>query len=262
VVEIAAQSASMNLGFNQGNPNEDAKIQLLRWNNYGISLLGQLQYWQAERAFQKVVQIDPTYADGYINIALAEYSQLIENKKESPDGIGNMSFANPGYEKYESALKSLDRALKMSPRNPRALFYQGVIYRLQNRLSVAADNQSYLTSTFPRFRQAKQELGYIYFLQKNYAMAQSQFENLQSINPDDLTAHYYLSLIYNRLGMKDKATVEAAQYSEQRDDPTVGALAQDFWRRYPAVGDELTPYHVHGIALKKQGHTTVGGTLP
>jgi tetratricopeptide (TPR) repeat protein len=107
-----------------------------------------------------------------------------------------------------------------------------------------------------------QELGYIYFLQKKYAVAQQQFEILQSINTDDLTAHYYLSLIYDQLGMKDRATAEAAKYAEQRDDPTVGALAQDFWRRYPAVGDELTPYHAHGIALKKRVQTTIGGPLP
>jgi hypothetical protein len=32
-----------------------------------------------------------------------------------------------------------------------------------------------------------------------------QFEALQAIDPDDLAAHYNLSLLYRRMGMKDKA---------------------------------------------------------
>ena len=111
-------------------------------------------------------------------------------------------------------------------------------------------------------RQARQELGYIYYLQKKYEEAQTQFDALQSINPDDQTAHYYLSLICDQLGMRERAVEEGAAYSEHRDDPTVGRLAQDFWRHYPAVADELAPYHVHGVALHKEMRTTVGGPLP
>ena len=262
ITEIASQTVMLNLGPNQRKPRTDQKTELQRWNNYGIALLGQFQYWQAEKVFQKVVQIDPSYADGYINVALAQYSELIENKKEGPDGVGNMSFVNAAYEKYLPALNALGRALQLSPRNPRALYYQGVIYRLQNRLSAAAENQKLLVSAFPRFRQVRQELGYVNYLQKNYSEARSQFQALQSINPDDLTAHYYLSLIYRQLGIKEKADEEGAKYAEQRDDPTVGAIAQEFWRGYPAVGDEVIPYHVHGVSITKQHPSTIGGTLP
>ena len=119
-----------------------------------------------------------------------------------------------------------------------------------------------MISLFPRLREARQELGYIYYLQKKYREAQEQFAALQSINPDDLTAHYYLSLIYDLLGMKDRARNEGTEYAEHREDPTVGGLAQDFWRRYPVVADELAPYHVHGTAVRKETRTTVGGPLP
>src|SRR6185312_2845602 len=42
----------------------------MRWNNYGIALLGQLQYSQAVDAFEHVIKLRPDYADGYTNIAL------------------------------------------------------------------------------------------------------------------------------------------------------------------------------------------------
>jgi len=262
VVEMASKSAPLKLGKNEAFMGTDSKAELLRWNNYGIALLGQQQYWAAEQAFHRVVQIDPEYADGYINLVLADYSKLIANRREGPDGVGNMSVANASYDKYEPALKVLAQALIVSPRNVRALYYRGLIYRLQNKLEAAEEDQKYVISLFPRLRQARQELGYIYYLQKKYVDAQKQFEALQSINPDDLTAHYYLSLICDRLGMKDRAQEEGEEYAEHREDPTVGGLAQDFWRRYPAVADELAPYHTHGIALRKETRTTVGGPLP
>ena len=261
IVEMASRSMSLNLGQNGSQPDMDQKSLLLRWNNYGIALLGQEQYWRAEQAFQKVIEIDPTYTDGYINIALAKYSQVTDTKGEGPDGTGNMSVAISDFSKYDSAMKMLDRALKVSPNNPRAMFYQGLIYRLQQKLGAAAKNQEYVISVFPRFRQARAELGYIYFLQGKYSAAQLQFEALQQINPDDLTAHYYISLICERLGMRDLAAKEASAYAAQKKDPTVTGLAQDFWRKHPEVADELHPYHVHGVAMRKETETTVGGPM-
>ncbi len=262
VVEVASKSATIKLGRNEPFAATDRNTELLRWNNYGIALLGQQQYWRAEQAFRRVVTIDSQYVDGYINEALSRYYRLVENKREGPDGVGNMSVANQNYDSYEPSLKLLEQALAVSPRNPRALYYQGLILRLQNNLEAAAEDQKYVISLFPRLRQARQELGYIYYLQRKYSEAQTQFKALQSINPDDQTAHYYLSLICDRLGMKEKALEEGKEYAEHRDDPTVGRLAQDFWRKNPAVADELAPYHVHGTARHKEPRTTVGGPLP
>jgi hypothetical protein len=262
IVTMASQSSALNLGLNEGTPTTDPQKLMLRWNNYGIALLGQQQYWLASQAFQKVVEIQPSYADGYMNIAIAEYSKLIENKRESPDGPGNLSVSNPAYEKFAPALKALERALQISPGNFRALYYQGLVYRLQNRLDQAIRNQQLVIAAYSRFRQARQELGYAYYLQKKYEPAREQFEALQGINPDDLTAHYYLSLIYDKLGMTQEALEQGALYAEQKDDPTVGALAQDFWRDHPEVADELEPFHVHEATLKKKRKTTIGGVLP
>ena len=220
------------------------------------------QYWEAEQAFRRVTEINPEYADGYINIALAQYSQLVGAKREGPDGVGNMSTGVTSTEKFNPGLKQLARALALSPGNPRALYYRGLFYRLQQRYDAAVEAQCAIISAYPRMRQARQELGYTYYLQKRYDLARAQFETLQSINPDDLTAHFYLSLIYDRLGLKDQAATEAAVYAEHKEDPTVGRIAQDFWRRYPAVADELSPYHLHGTALQNHPRTTVGGPLP
>jgi hypothetical protein len=61
----------------------------------------------------------------------------------------------------------------------------------------------------------------------------------------DLSAHFYLSLVYAQLGMKKEAAQEGALYAEHKDDPGAALLALDFRYRNPLVTHENEPYHLH-----------------
>jgi tetratricopeptide (TPR) repeat protein len=246
---MASKSLSLPLGRTTGTWPAPDRDQMLRWNNYGIALLRQQQYWKAADAFRKVVEISPGYADGYVNLAIATYSRLVDTRID-PDGPGNLSPANSSYDKYEPALHYLNQALEKNPSSLRAVFYKGLIYRLENRLTDAVTYLQPVVKAYPRFRQARQELGYAYYLQKKYQPSREQFEALQSINPDDLSAHFYLSLIYAQLGMKKEAAQEAALYAEHKDDPGAALLALDFRYRNPLVAHENEPYHLHSSPLR------------
>src|SRR5689334_16677831 len=190
IVTLGSKSLALRLGRTEGTWPPPDRDQMLRWNNYGIALLRQQQYWKAADAFRKVVEINPAYADGYVNLAIATYSRLVDTRID-PDGPGNMSPANSSYDKYEPALRYLNQALEKNPASMRAVFYKGLIYRLENQFDEAIANLLPVVTAYPRFRQARQDLGYAYFLQKKYQLAREQFEALQSINPDDLSAHFY-----------------------------------------------------------------------
>jgi tetratricopeptide (TPR) repeat protein len=223
---------------------------LLRWNNYGIALLGQQQWWKAADAFAHNTALNSSYADGYINQAIAEYSKWIEARKENPDGPGVFSVdnANAPPDKFDVALGLLDKALQISPHNARASFYKGVILRLQNRLEETEAIQSLRDSLreYPNFRQGHQELGYVFYLKKDFARAVDEFEAVKRINPDDLTACYYLSISYARLGKPALAQENANLYAIHRDDPNNFGLNLDFVQNHAAESRELTPYHTHG----------------
>jgi tetratricopeptide (TPR) repeat protein len=222
VVKMAGKSVTLNLGENvaQGAPGE---ADALRWNNYGISLLGQQQYAQAVAAFAKVVELKPLYVPGYINLAVAHYS----------------------YEKYEPALRMLEKALAMQPGNARALFYKASVLRIQGHLAEAAELYRKVLAQYPRFGQAHSMLGFIYYQQKKYALARQSYEALQQIDPDDLSAHYNLMLIYRRSGLKEKAVEQAAYFADRKDDPGASAYALEFLRRNPQIASESVPWHVH-----------------
>ena len=82
---------------------------------------------------------------------------------------------------------------------------------------------------------------------------------LQSIDPDDLAAHYNLSIVYRRLGMKDKASHEAAVFADQKDDPTASTYALEFLRKHNEIASESVPWHVHSDFAPKQ---QIQGVLP
>lgn len=228
-------------------PEQDNRRTLIRWNNYGIALLGQQQWWAASEAFSKTTMIDPGYADGFVNQAIAESSKWIESRKENPDGPGVFSLdnANAPPEKFEAALQLLEKAFAVRPGYARALFYQGVILRLQNRLEEAMRPLQETVRQFPNMRQGHQELGYLLYLRKDYKGSRNEFETLKRINPDDVTACYYLSIVYGQLGDAADAQVNAQLYANHRDDPNNYALNLDFVHTHAEDSRELQPYHLH-----------------
>ena len=224
VIELASVGGQIKLGEAAGGaaPAEDDK-DMLRWNNYGIALLDQRQFGRAADAFEHVAQLKLDYADGYINIAITDFS----------------------WEKYDGAAEQLEKALKLSPGNPRALFYQAMVWRVQGKYADAIHNLKQVIAAYPRVRQAHDELGSDYYELKQYDLAREQYEALQAIDPDDLSAHYNLARIYRRLGMKEKAAEQAAMFADRKNDPGATAYANEFLRLHAEAANESVPYHTH-----------------
>jgi tetratricopeptide (TPR) repeat protein len=224
VVEMASRRRVLALGANPAAaPDAQDNPDWMRWNNYGIGLLDAQQYADSARAFQHVVEMRPDYADAYTNVAIANYS----------------------WQRYPDSRANLERALQLSPHNARALYYLALIDRVQGQLDAAVADLREVIAEFPRSRDAHRELGYSLYQQHNYSEARTEYEIVQSIDPDDLAAHYILSIVYRRLGMKEKAASESAAFADQKDDPTANSYALEFLQTHPEVTSESVPWHVH-----------------
>ena len=224
VVEMASRTRTIALGANQPAPPDAEDNPLwMRWNNYGIGLLDAQQYADSAAAFERVAQLRPDYADAYTNVAIANYS----------------------WQRYDQSRTQLEKALKLSPKNARALYYLALVERIQGNLDAAVADLREMAAQYPRSRDAHRELGFSLYQQHKYDEARREYETVQSIDPDDLAAHYILSIVYRRLGMKDKAAVEAAAFADQKDDPTANTYALDFLSKHPEITAESVPWHVH-----------------
>jgi Tfp pilus assembly protein PilF len=222
IVVMATKKIDLQLGENAPSSASNAN-DYLRWNNYGIALLDQQQYWLAAEAFEKVTQLKPDYVDGYVNIAIANYTG----------------------ERYDLAGQALAKALQMSPSYARALYYQALLDRRGGHLDEAAARLKQVQAQFPRFRDAYDQLGDIYYIQKKYELARQQYVGLQGIDPDDSSAHHHLSQIYARLGMRKEALEEAKLFNEQKDDPSALNYALEFFHTHPEIARESVPWHLH-----------------
>jgi tetratricopeptide (TPR) repeat protein len=224
VAEIASRTRTLALGANPITPPDpqDNK-EWMRWNNYGIGLLDAQQYAASAQAFEHVAQLRPDYADAFTNIAIADFQ----------------------WERFDEARASLEKALLLAPRNARALYYLALVERTQGHLDAAIGDLREVTSQFPRSRDAHRELGFSFYQQHKYDEARTEYETLQSIDPDDLAAHYILSIVYRRLGMKEAAARESAAFADQKDDPTASTYALEFLRKHPEITSESVPWHKH-----------------
>ncbi len=237
IVEMAARTRAFNFGENPATkPDPQDNPLWMRWNNYGIAMLDAQQYESSVLAFEQVAKLRPDYPDAYTNIAIANFS----------------------WQRYDDSRTSLEKALKLSPHNARALYYLALVERNQGNVDAAVADLREVIAQFPRSRDAHRELGFSYYQQRKYNEARAEYENLQTIDPDDLAAHYILSIVYRRLGMADKASREAAMFADQKDDPTASVYALDYLRKHTEVASETVPWHTHTdiAAESKHGSST------
>jgi tetratricopeptide (TPR) repeat protein len=234
VVEMASQVRTVSLGNNPAIADAGANPDWMRWNNFGIGFLDQGQYGAATNAFSHVANLRPDYADGRTNVALA----------------------NLLWEKYSDARASIDQALELSPNNPRSLYYRGLIERVEGDLDASVTDLQLVAKQFPRSREVSRELAVSYYLTRKDELARQEFEIVQSVDPDDVAAHYYLAILYRRVGMNDKADEQAALYTDKRDDSSAPTRVSVFLRKHPDADNESLPLHVHSeTELRTTGPT-------
>lgn len=224
VAEMAVRSRVLTAGENAPTPAAPKdNADWMRWNNFGIALLDQAQYAAAKDAFSEVLKLRPDYGDAYTNLGVV-YLQ---------------------WERYSDAADSLKRALSMMPGNARALYYQALVERNQGSLDAAVADLQKVIAGFPRSPDAHRELGFSYYQQHKYGLARAEYETVQGIEPDDLSAHYNLAIIYRREGDKQKAAAQAAFFADEKDDPMASTATLGFLRAHPELSGESVPWHLH-----------------
>ena len=224
IVEIASRSRTLVVGANDKTaPDAADNPDWMRWNNYGIGLLDAQQYATSADAFEQVAKLRPDYADAYTNVAIADFS----------------------WQRYGNAQENLEKALNLSPHNARALYYRALVDRIDGHLDSAIADLLEVITQFPNSRDAHRELGFSFYQEHKYQEARTEYETVQSIDPDDLAAHYILSIVYRRLGMKEEAAREQATFADQKDDPTANTFALDYLRTHPEITAESVPWHIH-----------------
>jgi Flp pilus assembly protein TadD len=222
ITTVASASVSVPVGEPKWQPVVQKKDRE-RWNDWGIGLLLQGDLKAAEYAFQRVMQAEPSYVDGYVNVARA----LIQEGET------------------EAARPYLEKALGMSPKLARAHFFQAMVRKSAGDYEGALTDLGEVRRQYPRDRVAVNQYGRIQFLQRRFVDAIKTFEHTLTIDPEDVQAHYNLMLCYRGLGRTAEAEREELLFRRFKADESAQALTQQPRLARPEDNNERQSIHDH-----------------
>jgi Tfp pilus assembly protein PilF len=194
-----------------------------RWNDFGIGLFLQGDLRHAERAFLKVTEIDPGYADGWVNVARVRI--------EEGDAAG--------------AIRFLEKALALAPDLAKSHYFMGLALKAQGKYEDALAALQRAAQRYPRDRVVRNEIGKTFYLLKRFDESVAELQHVIRIDPEDLTAHYTLMLNYRALGKRDLAEREHKLYQRFKADESSQAITGEVRRTDPHANNERQPIHEH-----------------
>ena len=194
-----------------------------RWNDYGIGLLLQGDLRGAVAAFEHVIEIEPTYPDGPVNVARA----LLQE--------GDVTGAIP----------FLERAVALEPRLARAHFFLGTARKTLGAYDEALSHLEIAREQYPRDRVVLGQIGRIQFLDRRFDEAVATFEEVLRIDPEDLQAHYNLMLAHRGAGDVEGAAHAQALYERFKADEAAQAITGPYRRAAPEDNNERQAIHEH-----------------
>jgi hypothetical protein len=225
IVTLAEASATVPLGQPQWTPVV-RKQDRERWNDWGIGLLLQGDLKGAEYAFQRVMQAEPGYADGWVNMART----LVQE--------GETDAAKP----------YLAKALALHPQLGRALFFQAAAQKTDGDYDGALRSLAVVRAQYPRDRVVLNQIARIQFLQRRYAEAVETLQAVNSVDPEDLQMHYTLMLCYRGLGNAAAAAREEKLFRRFKADESSQSITERRRRLSPEDNNERQPIHDHETA--------------
>ena len=227
VVDMATATATIKVVPPNGpmpSPQPSAAGARERWNDYGIGLLLQGDIRGAEAAFATVTDIEPMYADGWVNIARAQIQE------------GDMAGAEV----------MLRKALAIDPNLAKSHFFLGTALKSLGRYDEALTHLRRAAAAYPRDRVVMNQAGRVLFLQGRLRDAAAEFQNVLAIDPEDLQAHYNLMLCYQGLGDEAARAREQKLYERFKADEASQAITGAYRLLNPEDNNERQQIHEHG----------------
>ena len=201
-----------------------------RWNDYGIGLLLQGDLKAAETAFLKVTEIEPTYLDGWVNVARVRIQE------------GDMKGAEAMLEKAFEVQKTLPPE---NPHRAKVHYFYALVQETDGNYDTAIEHLQHAAAQFPRDTRVRNKLGRMHFLKRSYETALAEFQKTLAVDPEDLDAHYNMMRCYRALKNPSLAAQSQKLYLRFKADESVDAITGIPRRADPDVNRERQRIHEH-----------------
>lgn len=180
--------------------------------NLGKAYLDKGRYAKAAEEFKKLIEIDPTFAGAYNNLAVIYIDHLKDDRiarkyieasltlfPEYPAGYVNLGVIDLNNRKLRSAIKNFEKALELDPKNLLAYYNLGACYI--NLGDLYTREAASLRSVRQNDKAGeKEELA-----EKEYLRAEEFLRRGRSLWPEDPRFDLLLARLYKGMGRSQKA---------------------------------------------------------
>lgn len=194
-----------------------------RWNDWGIGLLLQGDLKAAEFAFRKVTEAQPSYADGWLNVARA----LIQE--------GETDAAKP----------FIECALRADSSLGRIYYFRALIEKSDGDYDGALKSLMRVASQYPRDRVVLNQIARLLFLKRQYAKAADYLQRVCDIDPEDVQMHYTAMLCYRGMGDIAKSKREQILFQRFKADEASQTITAQARMASPYDNNERQLIHDH-----------------
>lgn len=191
----------------------------LIWNILGAAHKGLDENDKALTEFQKVIELNPEFAEAHNNIgiifdeqgrfdeALAEYNKALLLKPKYPEAYNNIGTIFVNQNKLEDALKSFSQAILIKPDYAEALFNKGMVLKKQGKWQEALDAHNTATTIKPDYAQSYNEIGTILTEQGELEEALDAYNKAITVTSDCFLTYNNIGNVLRRQGKLDAALV-------------------------------------------------------
>ncbi|HEY6269360.1 MAG TPA: tetratricopeptide repeat protein [Candidatus Acidoferrum sp.] len=115
-----------------------------------------------------------------------------------------------------NARKHVDICLKQNPGDPGALYYLGMIQKMEGDVNAAIQSLAKSVTSNPKNADAQSALGALSLQAGDLTRAVPALEQAVLLAPEEAQNHYQLALAYSRAGAADKAKAQLELYQQMK----------------------------------------------
>ena len=235
------------------------------WNILGIAYLGQKDFKNAIRSFQKALKFKPNYYEALNNLGNAynnnknfasankAYNQALCLQPQSCDVLNNLASVAIQQENLDEAEIYLNRALKIKPDHPEALYNLGNIFWKKGDLKEAKLAYQKSVKYNPKFGQAFHNLGAVFMELERLDAALESFGNALSTEYRNAELLHDVGVALRQKGFVDES-INALQKGLDYK-PGCPELTFNLALSYLAKGDFLSGFNLYESRYFREGST-------
>jgi tetratricopeptide (TPR) repeat protein len=172
----------------EGGKEGTLASDVLNHFNSGVTFYNQKEFSKAIQAYQKVIELDPTYVEAYNNLgiiyqmmgdvdrAFGAYQKATEINPRYEKGYNNLGILLLLKGRYEEALEVFQKALGINPNNIESHINLGILFKKKGQWDEAIESYQKALAIEPLHRETHYNIALLYEQLENLELAISHYQ--------------------------------------------------------------------------------------